>query len=157
MSEKPAVGISVAVAALVVAGIVVAIGGGDGRKSTSLSAREKLWFYDLGSKELFAGPAKERPPVKATSGEDGVRAYVFSCGQCSESEQFIGYLENFEDVTPKPGENAMIASNRGHLIRAVDGTEWFPAISEDANKITGSAKSRCSGDQKLTECFPESN
>jgi hypothetical protein len=78
---------------------------------------EQVWFYDLNTKQLFAGKRDEIPPIETPSGPyalpdgtqipAGVRAYVFACGDCSdESKRFIAYVERF---TPEVKEKLVAA------------------------------------------------
>jgi len=59
-------------------------------------APKEHFFYDVNDGELFAASAGEIPPIEAPSGGEGVRAYVYACGRCTEARLQIGYLERFE-------------------------------------------------------------
>src|SRR5262245_34979152 len=64
-----------------------------------------VYFYDVNSTSsvpldrLFSAKSDEVPPIRGPSDSPdsapgGVRAWVFSCGDCSDrSSMFIGYLE----------------------------------------------------------------
>ena len=53
---------------------------------------EKVWFYDLNTKELFTAKRSKLPPIKAPSGPlpdgtpAGVRAYVFNENDPNQDE-----------------------------------------------------------------------
>ena len=56
--------------------------------------RAPLWYYDLSSNKLVRGPDR-LPPIEE-NGQVLVRAYVFSCGECSDAgKRYVGYLERF--------------------------------------------------------------
>lgn len=128
----------------------------DPPRGTPRSARTQMWFYDTDTKQLFPGPAKERPPIAAPSGKEGLRAYVFSCGACTEDEWFVAYLEKYDD-SRRSGDapNEMAAVNESHIVRSPDSEEWYSAISEEANKVRGAPNVKCAGKGKPVECFPE--
>jgi hypothetical protein len=54
-----------------------------------------VYYLDLGTGQLFADDAAAIAPIDAPSGTGaGVRAYVFSCNDCSDEQQrFTGWLE----------------------------------------------------------------
>lgn len=61
-----------------------------------------VYYYDLGNGTIFTAKSNEIPPIESKSGPgpagnpQGVRAYVFSCGDCkNESERFVGWLEMY--------------------------------------------------------------
>ena len=42
-----------------------------------------VYYYDLGSGKLIKAKQNDIPPIKTGSGENmGVKAYVYSCGEC---------------------------------------------------------------------------
>jgi len=57
------------------------------------------WYFDLGTQQLFTARAGQIPPIDAPSGKSlGVRAYRFSCGECTDAGTKTYYLET---VTPE--------------------------------------------------------
>ncbi len=57
------------------------------------------YYYDLNTGKLFVAATDDFPPIEAPSGpapdgrKAGVRAYVFSCGDCDDpTKRFIGYV-----------------------------------------------------------------
>ena len=73
------------------------------RKPASGRPEGQLWFYNEITGQLFAASDLSIPPIKTTSGPGtGVRAWVFSCGDCANpDERFIGYLEKMQPTTKK--------------------------------------------------------
>ena len=60
----------------------------------------QAWYYDLNVGQIFTGNSTEVAPIDAPSGplpdggQAGVKAYVFSYGDCAdESQRFIAWLE----------------------------------------------------------------
>lgn len=64
-----------------------------------------VYYYDLGTDQLFVAPPADVTPIDAPSGKDnGVRAYVFACGDCS-GQTFIGWLERTAPAARKMRDN----------------------------------------------------
>lgn len=172
MNNNPAIVTVGAVVVLVVAlGILFSSMGGGGSGQTI----RELYFYDLNTNELFVGDAQQYPPIEAPSGpmdgghNAGVRAVVFGCGDCSESNRYIAWLETYTmDVkqkleTPRqPGENydpameadMMMMMEDGHLVRSPDGGDWYPYNSPEAQQIFVAAQEKCQ-DGRPKQCLPE--
>ncbi len=132
-----------------------------------------VWFYDLGTDQLFSADADAVPPIQAPSGIEvdgrpgGVRAKVFACGGCADpADRFIGWLEQF---TPE-AQRAMIQNQTNPiethratpiaymdqlLVRAVQGDRWHRASSEEAAGLLGSPRQRCPDGVVLHACFPD--
>jgi hypothetical protein len=62
------------------------------------------YYYDTVNNELFTGKMEDVAPIPTPAGNRiddrpaGVRAYVFTCTTCSDSQaRYIGYLETFTD------------------------------------------------------------
>ncbi len=163
--------------AIIVVCVVVVYGVMYWRADSTGVEHEQVWYYDLNTQELFAADRTLVPPIEAPSGpaEDGglagVRAYVFSCGDCSDSsERFVGWVEKYTaDVRRAIRVQTGIASEEemsgptlppprweeGHLIRAVENTEtgWVQASSGAGQAIKDQAMQRCESGQP-TPCFP---
>jgi len=130
---------------------------------------DKVYFYNLKTKALFAADTTEIPPImapgQAAGKPQGVRAYVLSCGDCSE--QWIGWLERYKPaaktlkVSPPPnGLNAKQAEilHKGGEIRPADGTDkdWVWAKSEEALQIRNKAlEGKCPDGKKPRDCYPK--
>lgn len=60
-----------------------------------------VFYYDLGTGQLFTGRLVDLPPIPAPSGlhlpdgsDAGVRAHVYACGSCANvSDHFVAYIE----------------------------------------------------------------
>ncbi len=131
---------------------------------------ENIYFYDMGSGQLFSGKASGIPPITAESGGEGVRAYVYGCGDCSETNRYIAYLEkntpeakaamekmqnpdanNPEGQAPEEYDPMI---TQGVLVRAVEGGQWVPMYSEMGQKITGALEGKCAAGTRLVPCLP---
>lgn len=122
-----------------------------------------VWFYDLDARSLYARPAGTPTPEIAPSGGQGVRAYVFSCGKCSSSEQFIGYLQSFtreqqqllerrdaaDDaaLSPEPMVALLPAESGG------GGPQWVYSGSRQGAAITRDPNNQC-GNKPPRSCNP---
>lgn len=135
-----------------------------------------VYYYDLGTGELFLAKSNEIPPIDAPSGPgpnntpQGVRAYVFSCGDCSDkSQQFVGWLEMFTpdakralSSPPKPDPNNPQGPEyyelwaRGHLVSVPGSGKWVQANSEEGFKVMESIQSKCGPNIAPKPCFPGS-
>lgn len=99
------------------------------------------FWYDTGSNELYAVSAREYPPVPASSGKEGVLAYVFKKdgGSCDNADdRFIAYLLRYpnrdEVINAQGAIKRGIAMGRAE-VRRVDESEWVPIQSEDGQAI----------------------
>ncbi|MCX5660833.1 MAG: hypothetical protein NTW19_14090 [Planctomycetota bacterium] len=62
-----------------------------------------VWYYDLGTNQLFSAAPDSIPPIQAPPDpkkpdvkSEGVRALVFSCGSCRDaSKRFVAYVEKY--------------------------------------------------------------
>ncbi len=118
-----------------------------------------LWFYDVKAKRLFPASDLSVPPIDTPSGSrTGVRAQVFSCGDCSESSRFIAYLEM---LTPD-GKRAVEAQMKNNgsrtgigfaleklpyavLVRSPEDDAWYPQSSPEGQTVVqaGRLKGGC--------------
>ena len=130
------------------------------------------WYYDLREKRLFASAVEELPPVNSPWNHPSVRAHVYACGECTEQDRFIAYIEVFSyeskgtqeriesreqsgKAVPEDDRIRAIVKD-GHGIRGVDGVEWVPFYSEMGSEIRKKARdrSRCPEGVKLVKCNP---
>ncbi|MFG0249180.1 MAG: hypothetical protein ACF8OB_09865 [Phycisphaeraceae bacterium JB051] len=125
-----------------------------------------VYFMDTSDGALFIDKSDQLPPIVAPSGKDGVRAFVFSCGDCGdESSRFIGWLETYTPEakkaieTPAEGpeggmDNYEVVEN-GHLVAAPNSNgQWVMANSEPGFKIMDNVQTNCGGDVAPKPCFP---
>jgi hypothetical protein len=146
-----------------------------------------VYFYDLNTNQLFVGQSDQVPPIYAPSQPDkqgipkGVRAFVYSCGECDdESERFIAYLEMYtpeakaarermqrivrgEEQPPGDmGEGSAEAAEmqmyemweQGRLMRLLNDDNWVPAMSEEAMQMLQHLERMCDGTVPK-HCLPD--
>ncbi|MBI4581376.1 MAG: hypothetical protein HY718_16865 [Planctomycetes bacterium] len=98
------IAVLVVVAILGAAGLLywLLVGGGT-------AGPKQAWYYDLNTGQLFTAEVTKELPVAAPSGPApegqpaGVRAFVFSSGDCSNpSDRFIGWLETLGRTSGSP-------------------------------------------------------
>ena len=155
--QDPKVGGIVVAALIVIALIVVFSGGGGGNRIQG--SPTSYWYYNVETNELYEGPVGVNPPIDDGK---GARAYVFSCGACTESEQFIAYIEKYSDEYKKimegVGQTDRLASEAaartGHLIRSADGGEWIAFNSPEGQDLMKKGMKSCPGGKKMTTCYP---
>src|SRR5262245_41115624 len=101
----------------------------------------QAYFYDTAADKavaLFVASIDEQPPILGPSqkaGADGrgtaVRAYVFSCGACTEQDRFVGYLESMS-ITATPAKGP---PNRGGAVGVIASpdtpTRWVSRSSPE--------------------------
>lgn len=131
--------------------------------------QEEVYYYDLGSKELFNVKLPAFPPVEAPSGHKqesgqpgGVRAHLFSCGECNKEEQFIGYLENmtkaahdvadlvFVQDKTVDGSQLDLMENET-MVKAPEEGEWV-SQPKGLKDIMDKVKAKCKG--QIKRCLP---
>ena len=118
-------------------------------------------FYDEGTKELYPFAKQEWPPVKAPSGQDGVKAFVYSCTDCEDkSSRFIGYLQKF---TPEGKENLLKAFKENDmnarvieferaLVRVPDEAQWYEKNTAEGVEIRDAIHDNCAEGEVAEEC-----
>lgn len=141
------------------------------------------YYFDLGSKKLFAAESGQPSPIAAPSGakqEDGspggVLAYVYSCGSCANRDElFVGYLEQmskegrealaqlkaqdpnlrWEDVPPA-GRRGMTVNPDESMLVATESLEegWVSRESQEGIAIIDDAIQKCGEGKQLTVCRP---
>jgi hypothetical protein len=177
-SKKTAVKVGVAVVALILAGVVLAVTMRGGTAEPLQS--DQQYFLDLGTDTLYAVPAGVEPPQTPPSNHQeaegrpgGVRAYVFTCGACTESEMFVGYIETYTPQTAKamaelkakypdvaledlPTGELQAFSNvaGGKLWASRDlSTGWLPSNTPQAVQLRTEAITKCGG-TPVKPCMP---
>lgn len=133
----------------------------------------QLWYYDLNSRKLIRTGGK-LAPTQAANGTEVVRAYVFSCGECSDSaKRFVGWLEQFSDgaktalqskmrISTYLGPNSMESVDDDDIssllppgsrqIRQAEDGSWLDFYSAEAIHIRDQARSKCGGEIAATSC-----
>ena len=144
-----------------------------------------LWCIDLHTNKLFAARSTDIPPFDAPSGElledgepAGVRAYVYTCGECEgdlagktpeEVEElglFVAYYEKYapdlkermlerqrvQEETGRPGpEFRMVV---GRLLRLPDQEQWHDAATVFGREIEIGPSRQCDDPSTLQLCGP---
>jgi hypothetical protein len=147
---------------------------------------DQAWYYDLNTGKLFPGSPTAIAPILAPSNatepataEAGVRAYVFSCGSCEDSNKtFVAYVEtrtpeakaavavmgeNPDTSTMPQAERQKLKINplEGVLIaEPVEGKpsgswKWISRYSPAGEELVKKAIRPCASDEKLAPCFPK--
>ena len=128
------------------------------------------YYFNLSDDTLFAARTNEFPPIHTpeTRGygkRNGVRAFVFSCGDCSKTDKqrYIGFLQAFTEDAKSQLQNAggfkagspnspgpmvpdvmYMMSTDGHLVATPDKRDkWVNANSEEGRAITNDAMKKC--------------
>lgn len=123
------------------------------RGNSAPSGGNTVYFYDLGSGQLFHAAADAVPPIDSPSGANlGVGAAVFACGDCAaEGDRFIAYLQTLE---PSEIEGEM----RSLIAPVPDGGEpqWVSSDSRAAGALIQQPAQRCgtAPDQQPVACKP---
>lgn len=151
IARNPAVGV---VAVVVIAVVWVWI-----LKPADRAGGEGVYFFDLGSRQLYVGSHTMIPPMAAPSGASGVRARVFACGQCTDENRFIGFLERYTDEAhaaltdgSAPMKPQLIAEGQQVTTEAAE--TWVVRISPQGEALIQSVQSRCPDPTSLTVCEP---
>ncbi len=143
------------------------------------------WYCDLNTHTLFSTATGQTPPIAAPSGaaadglEAGVRAHVFTCSKCTESERSIGWLETYtpemkqrllelrqpaSKERPRPGPQLTMAeimletdlrTGMTSLIKRPDDPNWVPIKSPEGQQIIQEARRRCGPDKVARPCSPK--
>ena len=136
----------------------------------------QFYFYDVQTGEQFVAKGDDLPPITRENGNKAFKAYVFTCGSCSnEAERFVGYYEGFtEDYKQKraaaieaakssnpeggPMPEAMYAMEEGiseGRLLSVDGKNWVASDSPEGIEINIALSKACDGKGgQLKPCFP---
>ena len=151
------------------------------RSSTPQRPPTHEWFYDLNTGKIFSAPADQVPPIAAPSGATkdgqpaGVRARVLSCGKCTESQQFVAYLETYtpEDrerllrlqnptiptekpaVIPEMQAAADPLAGGRSLVRRPTDSDWVSMQSREGAQIVREADQKCGAGKRSRMCLPQ--
>lgn len=141
---KPKVGIAIAAAILVIALFFLTRGG-----NVPVRNMHHGYFYDLQTSEVYHYTGSNVAPVTAPSGGVGVRAWVFSCESCENTEShFVGYLQKYTEQAktvldagrqPEGDIEAMM------LLRLPEGDEssWVTRNSAQGQQIRDAVVTHC--------------
>lgn len=134
--RNPAVGGGLA-ASLILIAVVIGVTGMQPEEGPVLTGG---WWYDLNNKELFKGPRDGFLPIDAPSGplkdgppdlagKAGVKARVYTCGNCVDGETYIGFIEYYPQSvwqfaktgSQEDGQKILLAK----MVRAVPDGQWI--------------------------------
>lgn len=131
--------------------------------------RTPKYFYDLDSEMLLIDTNDNVPPFATPSGSVAVAAHVYTCTACTEDEQFIAYLTQYDDATHDAlaampleerthgGADVQQLMQQGQLIRRLDDDQWVALDSEAGMTILQSPPLRCSNPNlPVMVCTPAS-
>lgn len=131
------------------------------------------YFYDMGSGTIFANSNSEPPPIPAPSGPyqgefGGVRAYIYTCGECVDYHGMtvdevkaeggiIAWLETFNPEVKQKLVDGRIAGGADVianelLVKGVNESDWVPAISPSGIRLRDT-NGLCS-DGQSKPCWP---
>lgn len=118
--------------------------------------RGAMAFYDEGTRQIYPHfKTSQLPPVEAPSGKEGVRAFVYSCGDCSDrSSHFIAYLQKHTAADKRAlaatfsggDTGARVAVMGRRLIRRVSDTRWVEHASAAGQAIVTAVGQPCAPD-----------
>ena len=152
------------------------------RGSRSGPRDTQAYFYDLGSGKLFLDLSTSFPPIIAPSGSymdkpGGVRAFIYSCGECDsdysgmtveeleEAGAYIAFIEKYtaqvqERLTKMSSQPGMLPMEQlDHLYR--EGMEikepgddrWIKRFSAKGTQIQR-RKHKCPSGEESNPCIP---
>ncbi len=152
----------VLVAVMLIAAITIAMTGGENSQRRMTVG---VWFLDIKTDKLYVVDENTPPPTKAPSGgNDGVKAYVYSCGACDdEATHFVGYIEKYTDDAIAAINDASLSfedrdlkRNAGRVVSKREDVQWVQRKSNEGQALITEAMSRCKGSQ-IKGCEPTSS
>lgn len=145
------------------------------------------YFYDMNTGELFTAPSDRNPPIETDSGPytgefcppklresgglpAGVIAHVFACGDCSEENRKIAYvemytprlkqmLENRDELTEEERYELESSMEMHRLVMKPDETDeqkkgWRPYAAPGVYEYIEAANKPCPDGEYPLMCFP---
>jgi hypothetical protein len=120
---------------------------------------ERLFYCDTVSQRVFVDRASRVPPFTSPDGHEAVRVHFFTCGECNESDRFVGFYEKFSAsvrerlaAASDPFEAMQAAGNQG-LLQSLDGQTWFPAGGPESATLL--ERLRCPDGSTAEPCVAE--
>jgi hypothetical protein len=160
---------AVSIAAVLVVGLIIAAAVYKFHRASHVAAPDNTlyYFYQPDEGTLLGLPTPVSPAQH--QGKEFFRAYVFSCGNCSDAQsRFIGYIEKYSAERAErearlrqgmqPGEDLPPVARQelqalgGHEISLATPLQWLDANSEQAHALMDQLRARCP--QQLTPCHP---
>ncbi|QQE12287.1 hypothetical protein JD969_02090 [Planctomycetota bacterium] len=171
IEQNPTAAAIGAVVVLVIAIAVIALQSGLLGGSRGTGVRE-AYFLDTGTKQIFRGGISEQAPIKAPSGKEGVRAFIYTCGECADdyagldeagvqgADAFIGYTQRLDPKAKKMLEKAKAAgqdlmmvemqlSQNGYQYSDAKATKWVSQNSRAGMGVVQSVQSKCPDGAKM--------
>lgn len=126
-----------------------------------------VYYYDVETEEVFEADSDQLPPITRSNGNEAVRAYYYTCGDCSgidAEEMYVAYYEMFteegkaqqkamtdalKNKTPLPSVRP--DERKGQLVSR-DAKRWVELYSPAGRAIHDNL-GRCDPGDKLE--FPE--
>lgn len=91
----------------------------------SVTGEPEVFFWDMQADQPYAAPRATLPPAEAPSGGEGVRAHLFTCGECAPGEWF-GYLETLTGSAQQRYEREGVEPGLDDWqVRDLDGQGWL--------------------------------
>lgn len=171
MTRRKRIQFAVAVALLLLAVVLLGLQSGEPPPLRQGTPTRYHFYFDLRAGALFVAPSESLPPIEALAGGPGVRAYVYTCGQCTEDQRRVGYLEA---LTPEAAEAArqlrqpgideatrltlQQTVQRGTLVARPPETEqtprWVSRADPRGAQITQAFRTMCDGEPARI-CTPD--
>lgn len=161
IQTNPRIGGAAAVAASTTAIVLFVVCMTNGHTPAPLV--ERVYFYDLGTGQLFAASSSAIAPIEAPSGKlAGVRAFVFACESCDDTgDRTVAYLQVYssaakrrlESATPVPPDDPTVLM--GNHVSPADSPAWVPAASRQGAAIMTPHMLQCPGGKPAKTCFPD--
>jgi hypothetical protein len=99
-------------------------------------------YVDLESGQLFTGAPDQAYPVMSPAGTaSGVRAFVYTCHDCTDQDCFIGHLERMEDGK--------------RLVRLPSLIIWYRGDSDKGLRIQDTKFFHECPNGRLKQCLPD--
>jgi hypothetical protein len=95
----------------------------DNRTPVWVEKPREVYFYDIDTEAVFAHSLANPPPIhtptqQPTDQPHGLRAYIYSCGECAPQNWYIGHLETFDPVAREAWARRMRARRRPDMPEA---------------------------------------
>lgn len=135
INEKPAVGVILVVALLVVAGVFI-FWSLKSKRPPDDQSKPIQWYYDPSTQEIFQAELKMELPISRAPGGavDCPKVYKYTCGDC-EAGPFEYYLESY-NTGPDGKSRKVVAS-----WNAKD--KWVDARSKEGENIQNAPSAKC--------------
>jgi hypothetical protein len=147
--------VTVAALAVILIGLAVIIRSGMRTDHEASPNSSYAWYVDSVDGKLFAAENKA-PPIKSADGHDAWRVRLYSCGNCTAQERFIGVYERFPAAVHAHADRDLARNPdfAEHLEISRDAKTWYPAGSDQAARIMLQVLKRCPGKRPIN-CVPD--